>query len=176
MHWPEGLLLWYLLFNLAICRVVTCSTLAARPVEPWHAVTWTLHLHARITVSSCQAVHTGICCFINTLSLSAFWFSFLWSLHPRHRAGRVQSIHQSSPAQYSKCYFRYRLLHLRGVWLCIPIVQCCTVTTTQHILSTDQNSAVQQCSAVQSTLVSCHQQTIALLHTNCQHKKLLFCC
>ena len=44
----------------------------------------------------------------------------------------------------------------------IPTVQCCTVTTTQHILSTDQNSAV-QCSAVHSSAVNSKLSHFCLL-------------
>ena len=49
----------------------------------------------------------------------------------------------------------------------IPTVQCCTVTTTQHILSTDQNRTEQcsavQCSAVHSSAVSSKPSHFCLL-------------
>ena len=67
--------------------------------------------------------------------------------------------------------------------MCIPIVQCCTVTTTQHILSTDQNSAVQctpHSSAVTSKpshfctqIVSTRNFYSAVKSTNTQNKNIL---
>ena len=136
---------------------------------PWpgHCI---CHLHARISLSSCKAVHTGICYFINTLLLR-FSFFVITPYSPSSEsifskedvATHAHSTHQSSPAQHSRCYFRFWILHLKGVWLCWNIFPQCSVAQWPQPSTYWALTRTVQCSAVHSSAVNSKPSHFCLL-------------